>query len=101
MKVSTLVHTMLTRAVLGVVHCHRLSYDEWTSILPDKAIPPQAQTDLPLGKARIPKHWSLKLVTMPSIDLSYIDHDQFHLAHTKFFSPALITNHHRIARIFW
>jgi len=44
----------------------RLSYDEWTSILPDKAIPPQAQTDLPLGKARIPKHWSLKLVTMPS-----------------------------------
>ena len=83
------------------MHRHRLSYDEWTSILPDKAIPAQAQTDLPLGKARIPKHWSLKLVTMPSIDLSYIDHKQFHLAHTKVFFPALITNHHRIARIFW
>ena len=62
--------------------CHRLSYDEWTSILPDKAIPSQAQTDLPLGKARIPKHWSLKLVTMPAIDSSYLDHDQSPLAHS-------------------
>jgi len=32
----------------------RLEYDSWTTMLPDKSTPPQAQTDLPLGRARIP-----------------------------------------------
>merc|ERR1711935_89317 len=40
----------------------RLEYDSWTSMLPDKSTPPQAETDLPLGRARIPANWSLQLV---------------------------------------
>ena len=39
----------------------RLEYDSWTSMLPDKSTPPQAETDLPLGCARIPANWSLEL----------------------------------------
>jgi len=39
----------------------RLEYDSWTSMLPDKSTPPQAETDLPLGRARIPANWSLQL----------------------------------------
>jgi len=74
----------------------RLSYDTWTSILPDKAIPPQAQTDLPLGKARIPRNWSLKLVTMPAIVLCFQHHEGCHIAYPKLFPSALITKHHRI-----
>ena len=31
-------------------------------MLPDKSTPPQAETDLPLGRARIPANWSLQLV---------------------------------------
>ena len=31
-------------------------------MLPDKSTPPQAQTDLPLGRARIPANWALELV---------------------------------------
>ena len=31
-------------------------------MLPDKSTPPQAQTDLPLGRARIPAKWALELV---------------------------------------
>ena len=31
-------------------------------MLPDKFTPPQAETDLPLGRARIPANWSLELV---------------------------------------
>ena len=31
-------------------------------MLPDKSTPPQAETDLPLGCARIPANWSLQLV---------------------------------------
>ena len=40
----------------------RLQYDSWTTMLPDKSTPPQAETDLPLGRARIPANWSLQLV---------------------------------------
>ena len=40
----------------------RLEYDSWTTMLPNKATPPQAQTDLPLGRAKIPQNWSLQLV---------------------------------------
>lgn len=40
----------------------RLEYDSWTTMLPDKSTPPQAQTDLPLGRARIPANWALELV---------------------------------------
>ena len=29
-------------------------------MLPDKFTPPQAETDLPLGRARIPANWSLE-----------------------------------------
>merc|ERR1740117_188377 len=39
----------------------RLEYDSWTTMLPDKSTPPQAETDLPLGRARIPANWSLQL----------------------------------------
>jgi len=39
----------------------RLEYDSWTTMLPDKSTPPQAQTDLPLGRARIPANWALEL----------------------------------------
>jgi len=42
----------------------RLEYDTWTTILPDKSTPPQAETDLPLGRARIPANWSLQLVLL-------------------------------------
>ena len=31
-------------------------------MLPDKSTPPQAETDMPLGRARIPANWSLQLV---------------------------------------
>ena len=79
----------------------RLSYDTWTSILPDKATPAQAQTDLPLGKARIPKNWSLKLVAMPANFLCMLYHDHCHVAVSKLFPFTLITKHHRVARIFW
>ena len=81
--------------------CDRLSYDTWTSILPDKATPAQAQTDLPLGKARIPKNWSLKLVAMPANFLCMLHHDHCHIAVSKLSPFTLITKHHRVARIFW
>ena len=84
-----------------VLHRDRLSYDTWTSILPDKATPAQAQTDLPLGKARIPKNWSLKLVAMPANFLCMLHHDHCHVAVSKLFPFTLITKHHRVARIFW
>ena len=45
----------------------RLEYDSWTSMLPDKSTPPQAETDLPLGRARIPANWSLQLVLYVAI----------------------------------
>merc|ERR1740133_294702 len=63
----------------------RLSYDCWTSMLPDKITPAQAQTDLPLGKARIPKNWSLKLVAMPANFLCMLHHDHCHVAVSKLF----------------
>ena len=31
-------------------------------MLPNKSTPPKAETDLPLGRARIPANWSLQLV---------------------------------------
>ena len=40
----------------------RLDYDTWTTMLPNKSTHPQAETDLPLGRARIPANWSLQLV---------------------------------------
>ena len=83
------------------MHRDRLSYDTWTSILPDKATPAQAETDMPLGKARIPKNWSLKLVTLPAIFPCMRHHDYCHLAVPKLCPSSLITKHHRIERIFW
>ena len=40
----------------------RLEYDTWTTMLPNKSTHPEAETDLPLGRARIPANWSLQLV---------------------------------------
>ena len=79
----------------------RLSYDTWTSILPEKATPPQAQTDLPLGKARIPNNWPLGLVLTFAILLCLVGHNLGHLAHSILTQSTLITKHHRIAPIFW
>ena len=70
-------------------------------MLPDKATPAQAQTDLPLGKAGIPRNWSLKLVTMPAIVPCLLRHDQSQVARPNLFPSTLVTKHHRIACIFW
>ena len=42
-------------------------------------------------KARIPKNWSLKLVTMPAIFPCMLHHDHCHVAVPKLFPPSLIT----------
>eukprot|EP00964_Phaeocystis_antarctica_P048854 scaffold28295_cov32-Phaeocystis_antarctica.AAC.1 len=84
----------MTEFCVIVLPRDRLSYDTWTSILPDKATPAQAQTDLPLGKARIPKNWSLKLVSMPANFLCMLHHDHCHVAVSKLFPFTLITKRH-------
>ena len=51
-------------------------------MLPNKFTPPKAETDLPLGRARIPANWSLQLVPILATRLRVQ-----HALHLDAFSP--------------